>query len=73
MTKLHKEILVLEEKRKTTDYCNYIMTAILPQLITPLTFVISIASGNVLSFGDSIELLALIHKAREPIERAVEI
>ena len=73
MTKLHKDILHLEEERKTTDYLNWMMTAILPQLITPLTFVISIATGNVLNFGDSVELLALIGKARGPIERVVDI
>ena len=73
MSKLHKDILRLEEERKTTDYLNWAMTAILPQLITPLTFVISIAMGNVLNFGDSVELLALIDKARHPIERVVDI
>ena len=73
MTKLHKDILRLEEERKTGDYLNWMMTAILPQLITPLTFVISIATGNTLSFGDSVELLALIGKARGPIERVVDI
>lgn len=56
-----------------SDYLNWIMTAILPQLITPMTFVISIACGNLLNFGDSIELLALIHKAKGPIDRIVDM
>ena len=43
------------------------MTDILPQLITPMTFIISIAMGNILNFGDSVELLALIDKLRGPI------
>jgi tRNA(His) 5'-end guanylyltransferase len=36
-----------------------------------MTFIISIATGNVLNFGDSVELLALIGRARHPIERVV--
>ena len=36
-------------------------------------FVISITTGNVLNFGDSVELLALIGKARGPIESVVDI
>lgn len=73
MTKLHAEIRKTEEEKKVYGYLNWIMTAVLPQLITPMTFIISIAMGNVLNFGDSVELLALIGRARHPIERVVGI
>jgi ABC-type multidrug transport system fused ATPase/permease subunit len=70
---LRHKIRKFEEDRQVSDYLNWLMTAVLPQLITPMVFVISIMSGNILTFGDSIELLALIGRARGPIERVVDI
>jgi hypothetical protein len=61
-------MISFEEKREITGYITRIVTSIIPEMILPLTFLISIYVGNIIKFGEVIELMALVGRIRWPME-----
>lgn len=73
LAQLQSDLNDLGLERERYGYFSSLLTGIVPQLITPMTFIASIMLGNVIQFADAVELLALIGRLRWPLSGLVDL
>lgn len=72
MAELRKTFTKMQEDKEFAGYITSLVLGLLPRLVAPLTFIVSIYLGNVISFAETVELMALIDRLMWPLQAAVD-